>query len=368
MRNRRGEAVNRVIFRVVCIIVGLIFVFSGLVKAIDPLGTVYKIEDYLFAMHLDFFTPLAFVASFALIIAEFLAGSLLVLNVRFKLGLWLTTLFMVAMTPLTLWIALYNPVSDCGCFGDAITISNWATFWKNIVISALLVYLWICRAVCREWLVKKVEWCVAAVMALIPFVIGVMAIRNLPMIDFRPYKIGANIYEQMQLPEGAVPDQYDVTFVYAKDGVNEEFSLQDAPIGDSTWVFVEQRTELIKLGDEPAIHDFFIITPDGDDFTDLILLDEGRTYFFVMYDLSKTNEKMMVKLNEIHKKAEAEGARVIALTSSDSMIEEFKLKHNLQFDFALTDPIQLKTMVRSNPGVVVMENGIVIDKYNPKNK
>lgn len=366
MRNKRDGFVNRFIFRIICIIVGLIFIFSGAVKAIDPLGTVYKIEDYLVAMHLGFLSPLSFIASFVLIVAEFLAGALLVLNVRFKLGLWLTTLFMIAMTPLTLWIALYNPVTDCGCFGDALKISNWATFWKNIVISLLLVYLWICRAVRREWLVKKIEWCVAAIMFLIPLVVGVMAINDLPLIDFRPYKIGANLYESMQLPEGAEPDRYDVTFVYSKDGVDKEFSLQDAPINDSTWVFVDQRTELIKKGDEPEIHDFVILTPDGNDLTDLILLDEGRTYFFVMYDLEKTNTKVLNNLDIIYRQATTEGSRVIALTSSYDMIDDFKIEHNIEYDFALTDPIQLKTMVRSNPGVVVLENGVVVDKYNPK--
>lgn len=353
-------------FQLSKLLVGATFVFSGFVKAIDPLGTTYKIQDYLEVMHLSWFSELALVASFALITAEFLAGMLLITNVNFKVGLWLSTFLMLAMTPLTLWIALENPVTDCGCFGDAIILSNWATFWKNILIDALIIALWLLqKRVHRTWLTPFPSWTLTITFSLITIGVGIHSLNNLPFIDFRPYKIGNNILEGMELPEGAVRDQYRTTFIYSRDGVEQEFELQDAPYNDSTWTFVEQCTELIAKGEEPPIHDFSIITPEGDDLTYDILYREGKTYLVVMYDLHKTKTKYLDNVYQVYEKAQAEGVEFLVLTASSDMIDEFKQQYNLPYQFALTDPIQLKTMVRSNPGVVVLNGATVINKFNP---
>lgn len=359
------STVKKLVFLLFRYLVGALFIFSGAVKAIDPLGTVYKIQDYLVAMHLEVFNDLALVASFALFIAEFLAGALLFSNIRFKFGLWLTTLFMVSMTPLTLWIALANPVPDCGCFGDAVVISNWATFWKNIVLSAMIAYLWWQKKCNKEWLSSFPAWTTAITISVVVFGFGLHAVNDLPLIDFRPYKIGANIYESMQLPEDAVMDSTVTTYIYAKNGEQKEFSLADAPYSDSTWVFVDQKTLLIRKGDEPAIHDFSIVTPMGDDITEEVLFDEGCTYFVVMYDLEKTNLAVLEKVDEVYEIAKKDGARFIVLTTSSHLAEQFNIDNKREYPFGFTDPIQLKTMVRSNPGVVVMRNGVVVDKYNP---
>lgn len=361
-----SPTILKIIYCLFRCLVGLVFVFSGFVKAIDPLGTTYKIQDYLEVMHLSWFSELALVASFALIIAEFLAGMLLITNVNFKLGLWLSTLLMLIMTPLTLWIALENPVTDCGCFGDAIILSNWATFWKNIVLDALIIALWLLKKrVHRTWLTPFPSWTLTITFSLITIGIGIHSLNNLPFIDFRPYKIGNNILEGMELPEGAVRDQYRTTFIYSRDGVEQEFELQNAPYNDSTWTFVEQRTELIAKGEEPPIHDFSIVTPEGDDLTYDILYREGKTYLVVMYDLHKTKTKYLDNVHQVYEKAQAEGAEFLVLTASSDMIDEFRQQHNLPYQFALTDPIQLKTMVRSNPGVVVLDGATVINKFNP---
>ena len=356
-------------FHISRVLVGITFLFSGFVKAIDPLGTTYKIQDYLEVMGLAWFNELALVASFALITAEFLAGALLITNINLKLGLWLSTLLMVAMTPLTLWIALENPVTDCGCFGDAIILSNWATFWKNIVLDLLILAIWLlqCR-VYRPWLTSFPSWTLTITFSLITIGMGIHSLNNLPFIDFRPYKIGNDILEGMELPEDAQRDQYRTTFVYSRDGVEQEFELQDAPYNDSTWVFVEQRTELIAKGEEPPIHDFSIVTPEGEDLTYDILYSEGRTYLCVMYDLHKAKVKYLDEVRQVYEKSQAEGAEFLVLTSSSDMIETFKEKHNLPYQFALTDPIQLKTMVRANPGVVVLEGAKVVDKFNANKK
>ena len=347
-------------------LVGATFIFSGFVKAIDPLGTTYKIQDYLEVMNLSWFSELALVASFALITAEFVAGMLLITNINFKLGLWLSSLLMLAMTPLTLWIAIENPVTDCGCFGDAIILSNWATFWKNIVLDVLIIILWLLqKRVYHPWLSPFPSWALTLSFCLITIGMGIHSLNNLPIIDFRPYKIGNDILEGMKLPEGAIHDQYRTTFVYSRDGVEKEFELQDAPYNDSTWTFVEQRNELIVKGEEPSIHDFSIITPKGEDVTYDILYSEGITYLVVMYDLKNTKIKYLDNVRYIYDKAQNEGADFWILTASFSEIDEFKQKYSLPYKFALTDPIQLKTMVRSNPGVLVLKGSKIIDKFNP---
>ena len=172
----------------------------------------------------------------------------------------------------------------------------------------------------------------------------------------------------MELPEGAQRDQYRTTFVYSHNGIEQEFELQDAPYNDSTWTFVEQRTELIAKGEEPPIHDFSIITPEGDDLTYDILYSEERTYLCVMYDLHKAKVKYIDNIQQIYEKSQAEGAEFLVLTASSDIIDEFKQKHNLPYQFALTDPIQLKTMVRANPGIVILEGAKVIDKFNANKK
>lgn len=357
---------KHILFHTAALIVGAVFVFSGFVKAIDPLGTVYKIQDYLEVMHLTFLNPLAIVASFALFTAEFVAGIMLISHINLRIGLWISTLLMVAMTPLTLWIAIADPVSDCGCFGDALVISNWATFWKNIVIDLLLLVMWLWYNQCyKRWLTKFPSWTISATVAVMIIGFGIHAINNLPIIDFRPYKIGTDIIEAMQLPENAKPDVYETSFVYSKNGEEKTFALQDAPYNDSTWTFVSQNTKLIEKGDEPPIHDFSITTPEGEDITYEILESGKRYYVVIMYDLAKTNTKSLANVDSLYVQALAENAGFIALTASSALIEDFKKQHGIKYQFALTDPIQLKTIVRANPGVMILEGSTVIDKFNP---
>lgn len=357
-----------VIFHTAAVLVGAVFIYSGFVKAIDPLGTVYKIQDYLEVMHLSALNDIAIVASFGLFTVEFVTGIMLVFGINIRIGIWLATLMMAAMTPLTLWIAVSDPVSDCGCFGDALVISNWATFWKNIVIDVLILFMWLFRNDSRKWLSMFKSWSITIVSTLAIICFGIYAIDHLPIIDFRPYKIGTDILKAMELPEGAQPDVYETTFIYSKDGEQHRFSLQNAPYNDSTWVFVEQITELVRKGDEPAIHDFSIITPDGDNITYDILYSGRKTYIVAMYDLTKTETETLDYIESLYEQSKAEDAGFIALTASSSLIDDFKATHNITYPFALTDPIQLKTMVRANPGVVVLNGAVIIDKFNPNKR
>lgn len=354
-------------------LLALTFLFSGFVKAVDPLGTVYKIQDYLhegFGGVFQWAIPAAGVAAVCLITLEWLLGISMLLNVRTQWTSWITLLFYCIMTPLTLYIAIANPVSDCGCFGDALVITNWQTFWKNII----LLLLSICLVICRKAIPELFSWWMEIIITLAALgsVAGIMgySYTHLPQIDFRPYKVGNHIPTLMEIPDDAEVDQYEITLIYAKDGKEQTFTLENYPKGDPEWTFVDQKSVLIKKGYVPPIHDFEIETLEGDYITQDILESEEPIALVVMYDLTKTDTTQLEKLmHMIH-----EYPRVYFLTASGEE-EIFAFAEELGWDeettystFCFTDPITLKTIVRANPGVIVVQNGTIIDKYNLKNR
>ena len=373
---KRNNPAFRLIASISRILLGLVFIFSGVVKAIDPLGTVYKIEDYLKAFG-GFFTellPMAELAAWALIILELLLGVCMVLNIRTQWTAWVSLLFYLVMTPLTLYIALTNPVSDCGCFGDAVVLTNWQTFWKNVVLIILAIVLVACRKHTRQlwsnWM--EVVLTVLTIVAAVAFMTWTRL--HLPLKDFRPYKVGNHLPTLMEYPDDAEPDVYEYSFVYEKDGVEQTFTLENYPKGDSTWTFVRSNSKLIKKGYEPPIHDFEIINAEGEDLTWDILESEEPVTLVVMYDLKKTDKKQMAKvealLGDEAMRREGDEAGVYILTGSgtDDIIN-FCLEYPALSDCICTcDPVTLKTIVRANPGAIVVQNGIVIDKYNLRDR
>ena len=357
-------------------LLGLVFIFSGVVKAIDPLGTVYKIEDYLKAFG-GFFTellPMAEVAAWALIILELLLGVCMVLNIRTQWTAWVSLLFYLVMTPLTLYIALTNPVSDCGCFGDAVVLTNWQTFWKNVVLIILAIVLVACRKHTRQLWSNWMEVVLAVLTIVVAVVFMTWTRLHLPLKDFRPYKVGNHLPTLMEYPEDAEPDVYEYSFVYEKDGVEQTFTLENYPKGDSTWTFVRSNSKLIKKGYEPPIHDFEIINAEGEDLTWDILESEEPVTLVVMYDLKKADKKQMAKvvnlLGDEAMRQEGDEAGVYILTGSgtDDIIN-FCLEYPALSDYICTcDPVTLKTIVRANPGAIVVQNGTVMDKYNLRDR
>ena len=357
-------------------LLGLVFIFSGAVKAIDPLGTVYKIEDYLKAFG-GFFTellPMAEVAAWALIILELLLGVCMVLNIRTQWTAWVSLLFYLVMTPLTLYIALTNPVSDCGCFGDAVVLTNWQTFWKNVVLITLAIILVALRKHTRQLWSNWMEVVLATLTIIAAIAFMTWTRLHLPVKDFRPYKIGNHLPTLMEYPDDAEPDVYEYSFVYEKDGVEQTFTLDNYPKGDSTWTFVRSNSKLIKKGYEPPIHDFEIINAEGEDLTWDILESEEPITLVVMYDLNKADKKQMKKVEAIlgdeamrHEGDEA-GVYILTGSGTDEIIN-FSLEYPALSDCICTcDPVTLKTIVRANPGAIVVQNGIVIDKYNLRDR
>ena len=355
-------------------LLGLTFLFSGFVKAVDPLGTVYKIEDYLKAFG-GWFTdllPLAGAAAVCLITVEFLLGVCMLFNVRTNWTVWLSLAFYLIMTPLTLWIAFTNPVSDCGCFGDALVLTNWQTFWKNVILLSLVIVLLVCYKAIPQTFTKWPEVVIAGLgLAIVGGIMG-YAITHLPPLDFRPYKVGNNIPALMEIPDDAEPDIYETTLIYAKDGVEQEFTLENYPKGDPEWTFVDQKSVLVKKGYEAPIHDFEILTMDYEDITYDILESEEPVTLITVYDLNKTDRDLLGKIELVYFGCMARSEQCYLLTGSGEM-DIYTFGDELGWDvetieqaFCTIDPVTLKTIVRANPGMFVVQNGTIIEKHNLK--
>lgn len=349
------------------IVVGCVFVFSGFVKSIDPLGSTYKFDDYFraFGHGFEWLTQVSFPLAIALSTLELVIGLSLLLKVHLRVIAWITFLFMLVMTPLTLYIAHYNPVTDCGCFGDALVITNWQTFFKNVVLLALSIVILAFNWRYHALLFVRGQHAALALFVSLGIGLSVYSYRHLPMIDFLPYKVGVNIPEAMNLPADAKGDEYLTTFIYEKNGVKKEFTLENYPKGDSTWTFVDQKSVLISEGEKPKIHDFSIVDSRYEDITPDVLEYTGHTYLLVMYDLAGASEEGAREAEEIYRKALTRNHRFYALTaSSDAAIKAFAEKTGVTFPFYKTDPTTLKTIIRANPGLVLIKNGTIIGKWN----
>ena len=366
-KKNKGQFVGNLFLQISRLLFGAVFVFSGFVKAIDPLGSTYKIEDYFrtFGGFFESMADYAFPLAIALSTIELLIG----LNLIFKIQLHLTSLlgllFMIVMTPLTLYIAIKNPVTDCGCFGDALVISNWATFFKNLVLISLIIFIVVYHSKFHPFLSLKVQQIGTVTFIVASILLSIHSYRHLPMIDFLPYKIGVNIPKGMVIPENAPSDEYKTNFIYEKDGVQKEFTLENYPKNDSSWVFVDQKTELISKGYKAPIHDFSIMNAQFDDITQQVLNYPGQTYLFIMYDLNETSIKGAKEAEKNYQKYLKAGIKCYALTgSSDADVQKFKDKTDVTFTFWKTDPTVLKTMIRANPGLILLKKGTVLGKWN----
>lgn len=351
------------------VLLGLTFVFSGFVKGIDPWGSAYKFTDYFNAFQMPWITDLAFALGVFLAATEFFLGVAFIFNFFTRITSWFMLAFMVFFTGLTFVLALTNPVTDCGCFGDALIITNWQTFYKNIVLLALAIYVFIQRKNFKSKNGPILSIAFTGMTMVVYFYLVDYSYKHLPIIDFSPYKVGANIPEAMKIPEGALNDVYENNFVYknTKTGEEKKFTEADYPWQDTiNWKFVKMEDPvLIQKGYTPPIHDFRIETPEGEDIKDFFLYDENYTFIVIASNLQKSNREGMGKITLLAAEAKSKGYNFIGLTaSSPDSFEEFKNETGAQFDFFNTDEITLKTIVRSNPGLILLKKGTIIGKYH----
>jgi uncharacterized membrane protein YphA (DoxX/SURF4 family) len=351
------------------ILLGLTFVFSGFAKGIDPWGSAYKFTDYFNAFHMPWFTGLAFTLGILLAAAEFTMGVALIFNFFLRVISWVTLAFMIFFTGLTFVLALTNPVTDCGCFGDALVITNWQTFYKNIVLLALAIFIFVNRKKYKGKNGPILSTVLTVITLVFYFYLVAYSYNHLPIIDFSPYKVGVNIPDAMKVPEGAPKAIYENNFIYKnlKTGEEKEFTENNIPWKDTlNWKYVKSKDPIvIQKGYTPPIHDFKIETPQGEDIKDFFLYDEKYTFIVVASNLQKTNREGMKKLVTLATEAKSKGYNFILLTAtSPSSFETFKNETGATFDFFNTDEIALKTIIRSNPGLIILKKGTILKKYH----
>ena len=357
------------------ILFGLTFMFSGFVKAIDPLGFSYKIEDYIISFNFLQVAPLAFTLAVILILLEFVLGVLIFFGIYRRITSLFAFLFMAAMTPLTLYIALKNPVQDCGCFGDALIISNWDTFFKNIVLFLFSITLLIYHNRITPFYTNKFRKFVLIFVSLFCLLFSLYNTWYLSVIDFRPYKLGVNIPSTLEI-DIKNGDVYEDIYVYEKDGRLKEFNNDNYPWQDSTWTFVENKTKLLEEGEKPILEDFFIIARNKsndefvktDDITDQVL-SKPLSLLIVSNYLDNMKPKHIKQIFELIDFAKNEGVSIYLVTGADGdvIFKWDKLNGSPHISYALMDVRTLKTIIRSNPGLVLLKEGTIIKKWSRNN-
>jgi len=347
------------------ILIGLLFIFSGFVKAVDPVGGSIKFTDYFEAFGMDFLLGAALPLAIVLSTIEIVVGFNLLVGIRLKHTSTAAFYLMVFFTTLTLVLAIFNPVSDCGCFGDAIKLSNWDTFFKNLIS---LPFTWILFRHRDEYVEKLSRPRVNSLTAIsLIFAVGIsiFSYRHLPLIDFRPFKTGVNIPEAMKIPEGAPQPEYKTTFILEKDGVRKEFDEKNYPYDDTTWVFIDSKSVLLKEGYQPPVKDFFITDKDGNNVTDMLLNSKKPVFLMIAPDLTKVEPKQASRLVKLNKECRKQGIKFFCVTSSlfDNILY-FEMENGAAMNYLFADEVLLQTIIRANPGLVVLQNGTILAKYN----
>jgi len=361
MRNIRIAAVNICRF-----ILAVTFIFSGYVKAIDPLGTLYKLKDYAAAVALNDILPdwALVIVAIALGALEFSLGVFMLFAVRRHAVSKLTLALMSVMTALTVWIYIADPVKDCGCFGDALTLTNGETLLKNIVLIACAALVAWRPVDMARFISRTNQWIVRYYTIAYIVVTSVYCLYTLPIFDFRPYRVGTNIKQGMEIPEGAEQPEFESTFILRKNGVTREFTLDNYP--DSTWEYVDTKTVQTKKGYEPPIHDFAITTNDiGEDITEQVLTKKGYTFLLVSPRLAVADDSNFGDIDQIYEYAEENGVDFFCLTASTNEdIERWRELTGAEYTFCNADETTLKTMIRSNPGLILLKDGTIIGKWS----
>lgn len=351
--------------------VGILFIISGLIKLNDPIGFSFKLEEYFSepVLNLPFLEPHALSIAVILVIAEVLLGVALLIGFMRRLTLWLLLLMIVFFTFLTFYSAYFNKVTDCGCFGDALKLSPWQSFLKDVVLLVLILFIMAKQQVIRPVFTPKTRLIIMTLSLLGCSFMGYWVLNHLPIKDFRAYKVGTNVLQDMEIPEDAPQSKFEMTFYYLVDGQEKAFSdkeLTNIPKGAS---FVRRTDVMIEEGFVPAIHDF-TMDKDGEDYT-YEMMQEPKLALIITYDLSKADPKGLALMKDFANKAIVQGYKVIGLSSSSQdKIEQAITQYNLPFEYYTCDGTTLKTIERANPSIVILNQGVITQKvhYNDLNK
>ena len=348
------------------IIVALTFIFSGFVKAIDPIGLQYKLQDYLGAIGIPGFLPDWMLLIMAVLLAavEFCMGIFLLFAIQRRLISKLIVVFMSIMTLITVWLVVANPVKDCGCFGDALHLTNTETLVKNIILLGCSIVIMQRPLAMFRFISESNQWIVINYTIVFIFVCSGLSLYYLPLFDFRPYRIGTNIPRGMEIPKDAEQPLFETTFIMEKGGLRKEFTLNDYP--DSTWKFIDSKTVQVKEGYIPPIHDFSVADrKTGKDLTDSVLRHKGYTFLLIAPYLERADDSNFGDIDQLYEYAQTYNIPFYCLTASTAKaIQRWRDITGAEYPFCITDETTLKTIVRSNPGLLLLKDGTIINKWS----
>ncbi|MGD1945438.1 MAG: BT_3928 family protein [Croceivirga sp.] len=348
------------------IFVGVLFIISGLIKLNDPVGFSFKLEEYFSqaVLNLPFFEPYALAISIFVVIVEVLLGVMLLLGFQPKFTVWSLLAMIIFFTFLTFYSAYFNKVTDCGCFGDAVKLTPWESFTKDVVLLVLILVLWKGLCYIKPVFSKKLNLAFLGMATVLCILFCNRVLNHLPSIDFRPYKIGANIAEGMSVPEDAPKPIQEFSWKFNNNG-EEKIYVTEGGYPDVEGEFIGVETKVVQEGYEPPIHDF-TIEKDGGDFTEG-MLGKSKLVMVITYDLARSNLQAFKEVKVYTDEALEKGYKVIGMSASGEGESKAVLKeYGLDFDFYFTDMTTLKTIVRSNPAILVLEKGTIQQKkhYN----
>lgn len=350
------------IINLIRIFVGVTFIVSGAVKLIDPLGFSFKLEEY-FApdvLNMPFLTPYAYKLSLFTTILEIVLGFALILGFAKKLTLLALLGLTIFFGFLTFYSAYFNKVTDCGCFGDAIKFTPWQSFIKDIILLFLCLILWWKRDFISEFNQKK-SAILVALSVIFCIVFAQYTLKHLPIVDFRAYKIGTNIPESMVIPKGAPKPVFDYHWKFKVDGREETYTTRGA-YPEVKGEFLSVETQEISKGYTPPIQNF-TIEQEGEDLLQDFMQEE-KLLCVISYDFEKADLEGFKQIKPLTDKALRLGYKVIGLTPSTEKAKEIAKTYALNFGFYFTDQTTLKTIIRSNPAVMVVEKGVITQKFN----
>lgn len=351
---------------IVRVIVGVLFIFSGLVKANDPLGLCYKTQEFFTALHLNFLSPTALTLAVVMIGLEILAGVALLLGFKMRFFATLLLALMILFLFLTGYAYLSGRITECGCFGDCIPLSAGASFWKDVILFLLVLFLYRSRRRIKPAFGGFLTGLLMLAGVVLAFGLQWYALRHLPPVDCLAYKVGGNIPALMRIPPGATPDQYQTVFLYRKDGATREFAEDSIPWQDTTWQFVARRDKLVKKGDaEPPIKDFQITDFEGSDSTAAILEDPGFTFLWMVKDVAKAGSGWDQRMRSLESDCARYHIRLYGITASEAgAAGAFRAQHRLGFPFLEMDATVIKTAARNNPCLILLHHGTIEGKWS----
>ncbi len=353
--------------------VGVLFIFSGLVKLNDPLGFSYKLEEYFEVFHLNFLSSFAVFFSITFCALEVILGLFLLTGFYAKKVAWGLLVLIVFFTFLTFYSAAFDVVKSCGCFGDAIPLTAWQSFIKDLILVVLIGYIFFHKEkITSPRVTASTRWITSLVIIILPILFGLYTYIFLPIVDFLPYKIGANIPESMKVPEGALQNEYEIIYTLKNKKTGEEKKMTDKAYLETKiyenpdWEMLSSSDPvLIKEGYQPKIKDLNIYDSQGVNYTEEIFENPYYNLVAVGWKLENVNQKALGDINAIAiNSAQDFNIRTVFLTSNSAQ-DATQISKDLKLvtEIFYGDGVPLKSMVRSNPGLILLKDGVVIDKW-----